>query len=110
MSSSVSLPHCSLTLPFTCFQLPSMRSQFMCIPFKSNSRTQTTVKGLQGTGPALATHAKRGYAGGMKFIAASLLAMTLVPGGLAFAQNAEKAPEPKKEEPQITVKGAKTEE
>src|SRR5258706_4006405 len=28
-SSSVSLPHCSFTLPFTCFQLPFMRSQFM---------------------------------------------------------------------------------
>src|SRR5207248_5642116 len=26
-SSSVSLPHCSFTLPFTCFQFPSMRFQ-----------------------------------------------------------------------------------
>src|SRR5258708_1148369 len=28
-SSSVSLPHFSLTLPFTCFQLPLMVSQFI---------------------------------------------------------------------------------
>src|SRR4029079_453905 len=28
--SSVSLPHCSFALPLNCFQLPSMRSQFMC--------------------------------------------------------------------------------
>src|SRR3990167_10965247 len=28
--SSVSLPHCSLTLPLTCLQLPSTRSQFIC--------------------------------------------------------------------------------
>ena len=25
----MSLPHCTLTLPFSCFQLPSIRSQFM---------------------------------------------------------------------------------
>src|SRR5215213_6661605 len=31
MSSSVSLPHCSLTLPVSCFQLPSTRSQFICL-------------------------------------------------------------------------------
>src|SRR5689334_8905767 len=31
-SSSVSLPHCSWTLPVNCFQLPSMRSQFIPSP------------------------------------------------------------------------------
>src|ERR1044072_5323701 len=30
-SSSVSLPHFSLTLPENCFQLPSTLSQFMCM-------------------------------------------------------------------------------
>ena len=28
-SSSVSLPHCDLTLPLNCFQFPSISSQFM---------------------------------------------------------------------------------
>src|ERR1041384_2950580 len=31
-SSSVSLPHCSLALPLNCFQLPSIRSQFILVP------------------------------------------------------------------------------
>src|SRR4029079_2816958 len=30
--SSVNLPHCSRTRPLSCFQLPSMRSQFMASP------------------------------------------------------------------------------
>src|SRR2546428_1564209 len=33
MVSSVSLPHCCLTLPVICFQLPSIRSQFIAAPF-----------------------------------------------------------------------------
>src|SRR5260221_13899983 len=37
-SSSVSLPHFSLTLPANCFQLPSTRSQFIaCSLFLMNS-------------------------------------------------------------------------
>src|SRR4026207_1835923 len=31
MSSSVSLPHCSFTLPVSCFQFPSTRSQFSVV-------------------------------------------------------------------------------
>src|SRR5438067_2055573 len=40
-SSSVSLPHCSLAFPVNCFQLPSMRSQFMtrsCSLLRGRSR------------------------------------------------------------------------
>src|SRR5215510_2933294 len=37
-SSSVSLPHFSLTLPVSCFQLPSILSQFMTEPLAAWSR------------------------------------------------------------------------
>src|ERR1700748_343515 len=41
-SSSVSLPHCSFTLPLTCFQLPSTRFQSIFItPFFDITFTQT---------------------------------------------------------------------
>src|SRR5262245_17487235 len=48
MSSSVSFPHCSLTLPVNCFQLPCTRSQFIVVlpwwrsPLVVESRSERT--------------------------------------------------------------------
>ena len=67
--SSVKRPHCCFTLPFSCFQLPSMRSQFMCSPFIALERA---VPALTGTchassgspmNPDTCSIARRGHSG-----------------------------------------------
>src|SRR5580765_4008229 len=54
--SSVSLPHCCLTVPLNCFQLPSTRSQFIRVSFRSGlehrCRPERRPGRLHALGPA----------------------------------------------------------